>query len=394
MGTVVRQAFIMASKDTQVFFKDKFAALFAFVMPFMFVIGFSLALSNLGAAADEPLELVITSQEARADSSISWAIIQGMAEGDAPVAALDYDDALARVEDGEIPGFVSFPARFSEDLTYPRPTALEVVVGVDADPAELATLQGFARSVAAGMGTAGALSGILDELKPRALGEGSLTVGLGFGALVSFETERVGEVEPSNATDFVLPGYLTMFVFFAAALSAEAIARERRDRTLERLLTNGARREAIILGKFGGSAFRGVLQLAVMWGVGVLAFKIDLGASPGAVVAISVLMALASAAFGVMLASFVSDVRAASTVGVLVSLTLAPLGGCWWPLFITPEWMQSLAKLTPHGWANTGFNKLMLFGAQFGDVTQEMWALTAFGAVFLAVAVWRFRVSE
>ena len=392
MGTVVRQAFIMASKDTRVFFKDRFAALFAFVMPFMFVIGFSLALSNIGAAEDEPLELVITSQEARADSSISWAIIQGMIEGDAPVSALDYDDALARIEAEEIPGFVSFPARFSEDLTYPRHTALEVVVGVGADPAEVAALQGFARSVAAGFGSAGALPDILDELDPGALDGG--TLGFGFGAIISFETERVGEVEPRSATDFVLPGYLTMFVFFAAALSAEAIARERRDRTLERLLTNGARREAIILGKFGGSAFRGVLQLAVMWGVGVLAFRIDLGASPGAVVAISVLMALASAGFGVMLASFVSDVRAASMAGVLVSLILAPLGGCWWPLFITPEWMQSLAKLTPHGWANTGFNKLMLFGAQSGDVTQEMWALAAFGAAFLAVAVWRFRVSE
>ena len=392
MGTVVRQAFIMASKDTRVFFKDRFAALFAFVMPFMFVIGFSLALSNIGAAEDKPLELVITSQEARADPSISWAIIQGMIEGDAPVAALDYDDALARIEAEEIPGFVSFPARFSEDLTYPRHTALELVVGVEADPAEVAALQGFARSVAAGFGSAGALPDILDELDPGALDGGAL--GFGFGAIISFETERVGDVEPRSATDFVLPGYLTMFVFFAAALSAEAIARERRDRTLERLLTNGARREAIILGKFGGSAFRGVLQLAVMWGVGVLAFRIDLGASPGAVILVSVLMALASAAFGVMLASFVSDVRAASMVGVLVSLTLAPLGGCWWPLFITPEWMQSLAKLTPHGWANTGFNKLMLFGAQFGDVTQEMWALAAFGAAFLAVAVWRFRVSE
>ena len=392
MGTVVRQAFIMASKDTRVFFKDRFATLFAFVMPFMFVIGFSLALSNVGGAEDEPLELVITSQEARADSGISWAIIQGMEAGDAPVASLDYDDALARVEGGEIPGFVSFPARFSEDLTYPRHTALEVVVGVDADPAEVAALQGFARSMVAGMGTTIALGDILEELNSEALDGRSLATG--FGAVVSFETEKVGDVEPRNATDFVLPGYLTMFVFFAAALSAEAIARERRDRTLERLLTNGARREAIILGKFGGSAFRGVLQLAVMWVVGVLAFGIDLGASPGAVVLVSILMALASAAFGVMLASFFSDVRAASMAGVLVSLTLAPLGGCWWPLFITPEWMQSLAKLTPHGWANTGFNKLMLFGAQFGDVTQEMAALAAFGAVFLAVAVWRFRVSE
>ena len=130
-----------------------------------------------------------------------------------------------------------------------------------------------------------------------------------------------------------------------------------------------------------------------MWTVGIFAFNIDLGVSPAAVVLLSILMTLASAAFGVLLASFVSDVKTATTAGVLVSLTLAPLGGSWWPLFITPQWMQSLAKITPHGWANGGFNKLMLFGAEFGDVSQEMIALTAFAAVFLAVALWRFRVS-
>ena len=78
----------------------------------------------------------------------------------------------------------------------------------------------------------------------------------------------------------------------------------------------------------------------------------------------------------------------------MASLVLAPIGGCWWPLFITPEWMQALAKFTPHGWANAGFNKLMLFGAEFGDVTQEMIALAGFAAVFLAVALWKFRVSS
>jgi len=30
--------------------------------------------------------------------------------------------------------------------------------------------------------------------------------------------------------------------------------------------------------------------------------------------------------------------------------------------------MQFLAKITPHGWANDGFNKLMLFGANAEDV--------------------------
>ena len=73
-----------------------------------------------------------------------------------------------------------------------------------------------------------------------------------------------------------------------------------------------------------------------------------------------------------MLAALVRTAEGASSAGVLVSLVLAPLGGSWWPLFITPDWMQALGKLTPHGWANTAFNNLMLFHADFGDVVINM----------------------
>ena len=55
--------------------------------------------------------------------------------------------------------------------------------------------------------------------------------------------------------------------------------------------------------------------------------------------------------------------------------------------------MQSLGRLTPHGWANGGLNKLMLFGAQFSDVVPEMVALVIFAAVFLSLALWKFRLA-
>ena len=142
-----------------------------------------------------------------------------------------------------------------------------------------------------------------------------------------------------------------------------------------------------------GGVYRGVLQLAVLWGVGLLILRIDLGAAPAAMIAVSALMVLASAAFGVMLASFVKTTRSASSIAVLTSLTLAPLGGCWWPLFIAPSWQQTLAKATPHGWANAAFNKVMLFGAETSDVWVEMAALAAFALGFLALALARFRLE-
>ena len=394
MGVVARQSLLMAAKDTKVFFKDRFAMGFAFLFPFLFVIGFSLALGDIGGS-DESLELAIATQET---NGFSLEIIEELTGRTDGLVAVDYQVALLEVEDGTLDGFVAFPADFSQSVTEARPTSLEVVVGSGGPPEVQAALNALASSIANQVNQANIVLSAMFELSPPA-NDGTLSfdpeeiVGPRAPA-VTFEVEQVGEVESRGASNFTLPAYLTMFVFFVAALSAEAIARERQGQTLERLLSNGVRRESIILGKFTGIAFRGLLQLAVLWVVGIVAFGIDLGVSPAAVVLVSVLMALASAAFGVMLASLIVDIKAATTAGVLVSLTLAPIGGCWWPLFITPEWMQSLAKLTPHGWANGAFNKLMLFGAEFGDVSQELIALPAFGVAFLIVALWRFRLSS
>jgi ABC-2 type transport system permease protein len=212
-------------------------------------------------------------------------------------------------------------------------------------------------------------------------------------SLIQYQTEKVGEVEAEQPSNYVIPGYLVMFVFFAAAQSASLIVRERQNHTLERLLSSSVGRAPILGGMFIGTATKGLLQIVIFWTVGLLVFKMDMGISPTAVVLLSILMTIMSAAFGLMLATLVKTERAAGSIGTLAALILAPLGGCWWPLFILPAWMQSLAKITPHGWANTGFNKLMLFGADFGDVIPEMLALVAFAVLFGIIAIWRFRTS-
>ena len=81
-------------------------------------------------------------------------------------------------------------------------------------------------------------------------------------------------------------------------------------------------------------------------------------------------------------------------VAVLASLVLSPLGGCWFPLFIFPRWLQSFAKITPHAWALSGFNKLMLFGADFAAVIPEMLVLISFVVVFGIIAIYRFNTSS
>jgi ABC-2 type transport system permease protein len=210
---------------------------------------------------------------------------------------------------------------------------------------------------------------------------------------ITFKTDKVGEVEAMNPANFVIPGYLVMFVFFAAAMAAESIVRERLNYTLERLLASSVKRESILGGIYTGTAIKGLIQIAIFWAVGILVFHVDMGLSPAAVCLLSILMVLMSAAFSLMLTTLARTQRSASSLAVITSLVLAPLGGGWWPLFLYPEWLQNIARVTPHAWATTGFNKIMVFGAGFSAAVPSMLALLVFMVVFGLIAVWRFRAS-
>ncbi len=391
MKTIARQAMLLAVKDTRIFFRDRAALAFAFLLPFVFVIGFSLALRGAGPE-NADLGFTIATQET---SGITVQAVETIVSAtDGLAVSMAYEEALAAVESGELDGFISFPEDFTQKLLSGESATVEVVVG-DIPVADESALRGFAQEIASrfseAQATVASVVALGDPQKAATVMQQMLSdTG---GPAIGVRVEQVGEIAPFNTSNFVLPGYLTMFVFFTAAMGAEALARERQTHTLERLMANGVRRESLIVGKFLAGGIIGVAQVTVMWVVGALAFGVDLGASPVAVVLLSLLMVVASASFGVMLASFVRNVRTASAAGVLTSLVLAPIGGSWWPLFITPPFMQSLARLTPHGWANGGLNKLMLFGADFADVGPEMVALVVFAAVFLAVALWRFRLA-
>ena len=399
MSNILRQSLILSAKDTKIFFRDRFALVFAFLFPIMFTLGFSLIMGGSGVGpSDERMSVTVAVQEG--SGGMSRQIIDEMsASGAFVVDELDYSEAYEAVTAGDLSGFIAFPDGFTDRFMQGAPTAIEVVSSGE-EQGDLAALNGVARSIASRAANIQIASRAAVDLglgtgDPSSVARDLANVAeLASASLIEFPEEQVGEVEPLNVNNFVLPGYLTMFIFFAAAMSAEFIVRERQSQTLERMISNGVRRESVVFGKFLTAAYRGVMQVLVLWGIGIVAFRIEFGASPAAVVIVSLAMVFASSAFGVMLASIVRTVRSASAAGVLSSLVLAPLGGSWWPLFITPDWMQTLGKFTPHGWANTAFNNLMLFGAEFADVWTSIAALAGFGAAFLLVALARFRLSD
>ena len=407
----LKHILFIALKDLKLFATDRGALFFFILFPFLFIALFSFM--NVGESEDPRLELHLVTQEA--EGGLSYQIIGAieteddsqLKPGEPKIVWLkDYDQAHRAVEDEELAGFLVFPADFTEGVLMGYGAQLEVVADAE-DINDRAALYGMARAIASGVGSqyvaANATIELLIEQGLIAPGDTAeieqviQQILSGEGAtgesFIEFRTDKVGEMEAGNPSNYVIPGYLVMFVFFGAALGAETIVRERQNHTLERLLAGSVRRSSILGGIFTGTAAKGLIQILLFWVVGILAFNADLGLSPAAVIILSILMVIMSSAFAIMLATLVKTQRSAGSIAVLTALVLAPLGGCWWPLFILPKWMQALAKITPHGWATTGFNKLMLFGADFGAVVPEMLALVGFAVVFGIIAIYRFRTS-
>lgn len=404
----------IALKELRLFLVDRFALFMFILFPFFFVFLFGVVMADVGAE-DDRLELhLVTLEEA---GGISHEIISAIETKDVnqlkpgePVIIWDrdYASALKAVEDKEMAGFLVFPGDFTDSIFAGESNQLDVVANAE-DPYAQAALYGLANAITSQIGSYHVAGSAIMELlleQGTTIDGGVVDIGQVIqqlfagediignqGALITYGIDKVGEVKAELPSNYTIPGYLVMFVFFAAALSAERIVRERQNHTLERLLASTVRRETLLAGIFVGTAAKGLLQIAIFWTVGILVFNIDLGLSPVAVVILSLLMVIMSSAFGIMLATLVKTERGAGSIAVLASLILAPLGGSWWPLFITPQWMQFLAKFTPHGWANTGFNKLMLFGAEFNAVVPEMLVLIGFAVLFGLIGIWRFRAG-
>ncbi len=410
----LRDVWFIAVKDLKLFVTDRMA-LGAFVLfPFLFVALFSFVMGGVGSE-DERMELHIVTQE---DSDgLSHQIAKAMETEDEAelepgelmvIWDEDYEEALQAVVDDRSNGFLAFPEDFSDGISLGHGSSIEVVIDPEATY-DRAALNSIAEAIATQVGlqqvVRSAITGFtlegwlaspddaarIDRETPELL---SVQGGVRMRpSLIEYEVETVGEVEAEEPSTFVIPGYLVMFVFMAAAFSAEIIVRERQNNTLERLLATSVSRASILGGIFAGTAAKGLIQIAVFWTVGLLVFNMDLGNSPAAAVLLSFLMVVMSSAFAIMLATIARTQRSAGSIALVASLVLAPLGGCWWPLFVTPRWMQFLAKMTPHGWATTGFNKLLVFGGDFSAAVPEMLALLGFTALFAAIALLRFRTS-
>jgi ABC-2 type transport system permease protein len=214
------------------------------------------------------------------------------------------------------------------------------------------------------------------------------------GSAVVLETVFPGgtrAMRRPTATEQNVPAYTIFGVFFITLTLASSFIRERTDGTLVRLLAAPLSRGALLAGKLLPYYVVNLVQIALMFAVGVVVFDMKPGNIP-ALALISLSLALAANGLGLLIAAIGRTEAQVGALAVLCSITLAALGGLMVPAFVMPETMRSLALLTPQAWALAGYHDVILRGLGLRSVLPEAGMLLAYSALFFGTALWRFRL--
>ena len=182
--------------------------------------------------------------------------------------------------------------------------------------------------------------------------------------VISVKVSSAGKRKvPPLGFEQAVPGMLVMFtllVLFTAG--GVSILVERRQGILRRLASSPMSRGAVVLGKWGARVSLGFVQIGFAMIAGTVLFKVHWGDHLWAIFLLLAAYASFAAILGMLVGNFGKTDGQVIGIGVIASNVMAALGGCWWPIEITPSWTQHLALLLPTGWAMDGLHKLMSFG--------------------------------
>jgi ABC-2 type transport system permease protein len=410
---MIRQILSTTWKDIKILFKDFGGMTMLFLMPMMFIVVMSTALQGMfDTGSDEQPRILpvvnfdhgeLASEAVAQLDSIDGIEVETTWESE----TLTRERAEALVTSGDRAVAVVFPADFSEQiearLDDNQATAtIELITDPAVSTQFIAPIQGMVFGVAERMaetrlaqkriqaGLAGVFARLPAEMRPDIASVSVEEEGASIVAIEQVAPSDMGvQVFPDTYQQNV-PGYTVFGVFFIVGTMASSILEEKRGGTFRRLLVAPLPKPILLAGKILPYYVVNLIQIAIMFGVAHLLFGMGFGDAV-ALAVVSLALAAAATGLGVLVAAFGRTDTQVGGISSLLTLTMSAVGGCMVPSFVMPDFLQTLSRLTPHGWAMQGFQDVLVRGYGLAGVWPETATLLGFAATFFLVGVWRFR---
>ena len=194
--------------------------------------------------------------------------------------------------------------------------------------------------------------------------------------------------------DHTIPGTTIQFIMMMVLIyGGVSIMEDRKKGILGRMLFSPLSTGELFRAKLLARWLLGLLQALMLFVVGKIIFKLNLGSVPLALLVIAV-FALAMAALSLFVGSLLSKEDTIIGLSVLMANMFAALGGCWWPNEIVPPAVRTVARISPAYWAMDALHRLTFFQGGFADIAPQVGVLAGLAAVLTVVAGKAFRIRD
>lgn len=200
------------------------------------------------------------------------------------------------------------------------------------------------------------------------------------------------EVAKPNSVQHSVPAWLIFGMFFIMIPLSNVMAMERQTNTITRLRMARASAFQLIIAKLIPYFMINQLQFVGMIALGYLvlpqldmpAFTLSGDWLPYAVLSSAV--SLAALGYGLLVSVVARTTEHAVVLGGGGIIIMAAIGGIMVPTYVMPDIMQTVAQWSPMGWALSGFQNLLLNQYELSQIANELGKLTAFGLTALGLA--------
>lgn len=397
---MMKKIFAIAWKDAIIRFASSSELLFFIVLPVVFT--FLLAGGTPAGDEDPRIRLLVVDE---AQSAISQQIIEELRHSTAVYPELaTSQEAQSQFDERRASAVLHIPAGIDIESLQSGSAEVELLQqpnNMNATVAERAILTAIRRvssSVSAAQTAVRhreTIQPFAEEAERQAYFERSLETAQAVQrdapervTVVEGLTEDQVEYDPRANTS---AGQLITWVFVPLFGISALFAYERQQGTLRRLLTTPASKATFLLGTIIGQVAMALVQMSLLVLFGILVMKLSWGREPLALFVILLASALAGAAFGTTMGTFIKTEGQASGLSTMFGMVFALMGGCWYPLELFPSVVQNIVRVLPTTWAMQGMLDLVLRGGGLQDVLPEAAVLLGFAAIFFAVGILRFR---
>lgn len=408
----IRKALAVAAKDLRVVSGDRAYVLTMFLVPIL--VGLFNASMHGGGSSTINLPTIVANQ----DSGVYGGSVVDVLEGIEEVELSSADtplDAEAQVRNGTVLAAVVIPDNFSQDIDDYRQADITVIV----DPAQ-ASYGRIITSILEEITSALAIQGeirygikeVLSEMgydqasdPDLALAAQAQVEGVIFTQMQRMQVDNPIEISSetikgdqvfvwNNVFTLILPAFTVMFAFFIVPAVSTDLLREKESGALRRLVAAPLPRSSLIGGKILAYLLVVIIQVSVIFGIGIIFLDMSTGSSPLGMVLITLALGLSATSLGMLIAATARSIDQAGSIGVLLVFVLGFLGGSFFPaaqVYKMEGILGWLSRITPQAQAMDGYFSLMVRNGGLGDVLPNILYMLGLSLAFFLIAIWRFR---